>query len=90
VTSNVHSWRKASVCTQLAHFPRLSANVSAILRLGRGPNSQVEMVAVVALQTWRYAEQLLLMQQALEEQLRLMHRALNGQAVAVRGPCKRR
>ncbi len=73
MTDNNDNWRDVSLEAQLLPFPRLNANVAAILQLIEGPKPRAEVVAALDRQAWRH-----------EKQLRLMCRLFAEQLVAVR------
>ncbi len=69
MADDVDGWRNAPPPVQLMLFPRLSANVRAVLRLIEGPNPRAEAAAALDLQARRHEEQLHLMRELFEAQL---------------------
>ncbi len=56
MADDIDSWRDAPPPVQLTLFPRLSANVRAVLRLIEGPNPRAEAAAALDLQARRHEE----------------------------------
>ncbi len=82
MADDVDSWRDAPPLVQLTLFPRLSANVRAVLRLIEGPNPRAEAAAVLDLQARRHEEQLRLMCRLFAEQLAAMRKAVRDEVQA--------
>ncbi len=82
MADDVDSWRDAPPLVQLTLFPRLSANVRAVLRLIEGPNPRAEAAAALDLQTQRHEEQLRLMRRLFAEQLAAMREAIRDEVRA--------
>ncbi len=81
MADDVDSWCDAPPPVQLTLFPRLSANVRAVLRLIEGPNPRAEAAAALDLQA---AAALDLQARRHEEQLRLMRRLFAEHLAATR------
>ncbi len=75
MADDVDGWRDAPPPVQLTLFPRLSANIRAVLRLIEGPNPRAEAAAALDLQARCYKEQLHLMRELFEAQLVAMREA---------------
>jgi hypothetical protein len=67
VADDIDSWRDASSPVRLTLFPRLSANIHAVLRLIEDLNPCAEVATVLDLQTRRHDEQLRLMRRLFAE-----------------------
>ncbi len=82
MADDVDSWRNAPPPVQPTLFPRLIANVRAVLQLIEGPNPRAKAAAALDLQARRHEEQLRLMRRLFTEQLAAMREAVRDEVQA--------